>query len=126
MTLDIKDLDGKYRVTTIADYHGAIPLKSDGVTEVKGGKTSRVDAAGVLWTTQMTVLNENEIRFESTADPANAAADFLLTRENGSLTHDPVTYVSTLKVSRKDSKIRLSGNIQHGKVITVITMTKID
>ena len=126
MALELKDLDGKYQVTTISDYHGPVPMKSDGVTEIKGGQTHRIDAAGCKWTTKLTILSENEVKFESTADPKDAAKDFLLTKENGELTHDPVTYTSVLKVARKDSKIRLSGNIHHGKILTVITMTKID
>ncbi|MBI3442050.1 MAG: hypothetical protein HY052_09680 [Proteobacteria bacterium] len=126
MALELKDLDGQYRVTTVSDYHGPIPMKSDGITEIKNGRTQRVDQAGCQWSTCLTVLNDSEVRFESTADPGNAAADFLLTDEGGRLTHEPVTYTTTLKVARKEGKIRLSGNIQHGKILTVITMTKID
>ena len=126
MTLSLKDLDGKYRVTTVSDYSGPVPMKSDGMTEVKGGKTSRTDAAGCRWTTTFTVLSDAEVKFESVADPVEAAPDFLLTDEKGNLTHSPVTYATVLKVSRQGSKIRLSGTIQHGKISTVITMTKAD
>ena len=125
MTLCLKDLDGQYRVTTISDYTGPIPMKSDGVTEVKDGKTRRIDKAGVEWTTVFTVMSDQEVRMESTADPAGAARDFLLTKENGELTHDPVTYTTLLKVARKGSKISLSGHIHHGKVMTSITMLMI-
>lgn len=126
MTLNLKDLDGKYRVTTISDYKGPVPMKGDGITEIKDGQTERIDAAGCKWSTRLTVLNDDEVRFESTADPKDAAADFLLTTESGVLTNDPVTYTTTLKVARKDNKIRLSGNIQHGKILTVITLAKIE
>jgi hypothetical protein len=126
MTLELKDLDGTYRVTTISDYSGPVPMKSDGVTEIKNGRTSRVDAAGCKWSTELAILNDQEVKFVSTADPGEASADFLLTRENGELTHEPVTYTTVLKVARKENKIRLSGDIRHGNVLTVITMTKIE
>ena len=126
MALTIDDLNGKYRVTTLSDYKGAVPMRSDGLTEVKDGKTFRTDAAGCKWTTVLTVLNDGEVKFESTADPSDCATDFLLTDIRGNLTHDPVTYTTILKVSRKGDKIRLSGNIEHGKISTVITMTMVD
>lgn len=126
MTLTLEDLNGKYRVTTISDYQGPVPMKSDGITEIRDGKTHRRDAAGVEWTTQLSILGDDEVQLTSVADPKGASEDFLLTKENGTLTNDPVTYTTILKVSRKDNKIRLSGNIMHGKISTVITMAKID
>jgi hypothetical protein len=123
--MDAKELDGKYQVTTLSDYDGPVPMRSDGVTEIKDGKTSRVDQAGVKWATVLTPLNDDEVLFESTADPTDAAGDFCLTLPSGNLTRDPVVYKAKLKVSRKGDKIRLSGQIEHGKVVTVITMTKI-
>jgi hypothetical protein len=125
MTLTLKDLDGKYRVTTVSDYQGPVPMKSDGVTEVKNGKTERKDAAGVRWSTSFEVLSDSEVKLTSTADPSNAKEDFLLTKESGELTHEEVTYATILKASRKGDEIRLSGTIKHGDVSTIITMTKI-
>lgn len=125
MALQIKDLDGKYRVTSISDYKGPVPMQSDGETVIQNGETNRVDAAGCKWHTKIVIISDDEVRFDSTADPTDAKPDFCLTRENGELTRDPVTYSTTMKVARKGDKIRLSGQIQHGHVITVITMTKI-
>ena len=123
--MDIKELDGKYRVTTVSDYNGPVPMKSDGETELVNGMTNRVDKAGVKWTTKITPLSATEVLFESTADPEDAAADFCLTKPNGELTRDPVTYTTKLAIARKDGKIRLSGQIENGKVKTIITMTKV-
>lgn len=126
MPLHLTDLDGKYRVSTISDYQGVMPLKSDGITEIKNGKTDRTDSTGCKWTTELSIISDTEVKLISIADPSGASNEFLLTREDGSLTHDPVTYTTILKVSKKETKIRLSGNIQHGKTLTTITMTKID
>lgn len=124
MTLTLKDLDGQYRVTTVSDYNGPVPMQSDGVTEIKNGETDRVDKAGCKWHTKLTVLNDDEVQFESIADPSEASADFCLTKPNGELTRDPVTYTTVMKVARKGDKIRLSGQIENGRVTTVITMMK--
>lgn len=124
MPLTLQDLDGQYRVTTVSDYQGPVPMQSDGVTEIRNGETNRVDKAGCKWHTKISVLNDEEVKFESTADPSEAAADFCLTKENGELTRDPVTYTTIMKVARKGDKIRLSGQIENGRVITVITMMK--
>lgn len=126
MTLTLEDLNGKYRVTSISDYQGPVPMKSDGITEIKDGRTSRTDAAGVHWTTEFTILSDSEVKLTSTADPRAASHDFLLTNLKGDLTNDPVTYTATLKVARRNNnEIRMSGNIQHGKILTAITMAKI-
>jgi hypothetical protein len=125
MTLKLEDLEGKYHVTTISDYQGVVPMKSDGVTEIKNGRTHRTDAAGVQWTTEFAILSDTEVKLTSTADPRAANKDFLLTDEKGNLTNDPVVYTAVLKVARRGKDIRLSGNIQHGKIMTVLTMAKI-
>lgn len=106
MTLTLADLDGEYRVSTVSDYSGPVPLKSDGQTVVKDGKTSRTDTAGCLWQTELRIVSDSEVEFISVADPFDARPDFCLTNAKGDL-------------------IRLSGQIQNGKLATVITMTKI-
>lgn len=125
MPLTLEELDGDYRVITISDYTGPIPMQSDGITTIHQGETSRTDSAGCKWHTKISVLSDNELRFESTADPSDAKPDFCLTNERGELTRDPVTYFTVMKVARKGDKLRLSGQIQHGKIVTMITMTKI-
>lgn len=126
MVLTLEDLNGKYRVTTLSDYQGPVPMKSDGTTEVVNGRTHRTDAAGVQWTTEFAVLSDTEVRLTSTADPVKANQDFLLTNEKGDLTQEAVVYTAVLKAMRKNDKVCLSGNIQHGKISTLITMIKID
>ena len=122
--MDIQSIDGTYRISTVSDYNGPIEKRSDGITEIKDGKTHRVDDAGCVWTTTIRYLNENEVEFTSVADPSDAVDDFLLTDEGGNLTREPVTYQTILKVDRKGDKIRLSGQIEHGATTTVITMIK--
>lgn len=122
--MDIKELDGIYRVTTVSDYDGPVPMQSDGQTRIENGTTSRTDKAGVRWTTKISLLSPTEVLFQSTADPTNAAPDFCLTKPNGELTRDPVTYEARLALSRKGDKIRISGQIEHGRIKTIITMIK--
>lgn len=122
--MDITDLDGTYVVTTATDHQSPIAKKSDGLTEIRNGRTERVDDAGCVWTTSLALLNENEVEFISTADPSTADGDFCLTDECGNLTRDPVTYQSILRMDRKGEKIKLSGKIEHGQITTVITLMK--
>jgi hypothetical protein len=125
MPLSQKDLDGRYQISTITDYSGPLPMQSDGETEILDGTTDRVDKKGCRWNTKLTLLNDAEVLFQSTADPLEADEDFLLVGKNGLPTRDPVEYEAVLKVAQKGERIRLSGQIAHGNVITVITMTKI-
>lgn len=118
------DLDGTYRITTISNYDGPVEKKSDGTTEIKDGRTHRVDEAGCVWTSELIPISENQVKFVSTADPTNANPDFCLTAENGQLTRDPVTYSTVLDMARMGEKIKLSGQIEHGAMTTIITMIK--
>lgn len=118
-------LDGRYQVTTTTDYKGPLQKKSDGETEIREGKTSRVDAAGCLWTSTFTVLGETEVEMVSIADPSKADQDFALLRPDGSPTREPVTYKSVLKLARKGDKIQMSGRIEYSNDILFLTMRRI-
>jgi hypothetical protein len=125
MPLMQKDLDGRYRITTVTDYKGPIPMQSDGETDIVDGRTDRIDKKGCRWTTTLTVLSDSEVKFESVADPLEADDDFLLIGPSGAPTREPVEYSAVLKVAQKDGRMRLSGQIEHGKILTVITMIKL-
>lgn len=119
------ELDGKYQVTSTTSYQGPLQKKSDGITEIKDGKTERTDDANVLWISTFTILNEKEVEMVSIADPTNAASDFSLTKPDGTPTRQPVTYKAILKLARKGEKIQMSGQIDYDNNVTLLTMRKI-
>ncbi len=123
--MDINELDGKYSVNTMSDYDGPLQKKSDGITNIKNGATHRIDAAGCEWRSTFTVQNEGEVKMTSVADPSNANRDFLLTKPNGDPTSEPVTYETILKLQRKGDKIQMTGRINYGKEIVIITMRRL-
>lgn len=118
-------LDGKYIITSTTDYKGPLEKKSDGETEICDGQTRRYDRANCLWTSTFTIISDTQVEMISTADPAEADVDFLLTRPDGSPTRSPVTYKTTLKLARKDDRIQMSGQISYGGDLTFITMRRI-
>jgi hypothetical protein len=122
------ELDGLYAVNTMSDYAGPLQKKSDGQTEIKDGKTHRIDDAGCEWSSTFEWANDERtiVTMTSIADPINADADFLLTRPDGSPTSDRVTYTSQLKVMRKGDRIQMTGTINYGADTTILTMRKID
>lgn len=119
------DLDGKYQISTVSNYNGPLQRKSDGVTEIRDGKTSRTDENKVIWTSEFEVMNNTQVKMISVADPTNAASDFALNRPDGSPTREPVTYESILRYARKGEQIQMSGQIEYGNEIIFITMRKI-
>ena len=118
------DLDGPYMVSSVTDYDGPLRKQSDGRTEIKGAKTHRTDEAGCVWesTFEWTNDDKTEIKMTSVADPSHAAADFLLTRPDGSPTSDKVTYEAILKVMRKGDRVRMTGSINYGNETIILTM----
>lgn len=122
---DVSILDGVYSVNTVSDYDGPLKKKSDGQTRIEGGKTHRVDDAGCEWSSTFTFLNDAEVQMVSVADPANADADFLLTKPNGDPTSEAVTYETTLKFQQKGERIRMTGTMNYGAENIIITMQKI-
>lgn len=119
------DLDGSYTVTSITSYEGPLQKQSDGVTEIKGGKTQRVDEAGCEWKSTFEWVGEGQVKMTSVADPKNAKKDFLLTKPNGEPTAQSVTYETTLNVKRKGERIQMTGTIQYGRETVFLTMRKL-
>lgn len=118
------ELDGTYQISTVSNYDGPLERKSDGVTEVRDGKTQRTDENKVVWTSDFTIMNNTQIKMVSVADPTNAASDFALNRPDGAPTREPVTYETVLRYSRKGDKIQMSGQIEYGNEVIFITMRK--
>lgn len=121
----MNELDGKYQVSTTTSYDGPLKGKSDGLTEIRDGQTTRFDENGVMWNSRFTIINDKEVEMVSVADPTEAKGDFALTRPDGTPTREPVTYQSVLKLARKDDRIQLSGQIEYGNEIIFLTMRKI-
>lgn len=118
-------LDGKYLVTTTASHQSSLQKKSDGETTIVNGRTERFDDANCKWTSSFEILNEHEVKMTSVADPAKAHIDFFLTAPDGSPTHDITTYEAILKLSRKDTRVQISGQIQYGADTIFLTMRSI-
>lgn len=117
-------LDGVYRVTSTTNYDGPLEKKSDGQTEIRGGRTERYDGYNCHWESSFKILSEEEVEMISVADPEKADVDFLLRRPDGSPTRDKVVYRSTLKLARKGDKIQMSGQIHYGDEIVFLTLRK--
>lgn len=120
------ELDGQYQITSTSSYQGPLEMRSDGITVIKNGQTSRRDKANCLWTSTFRVISDSEVEMVSVADPTDADPDFSLLRPDGSPSRQPVTYTTVLKLMRKGDKVQLSGQIEYGGNVTFITMRRND
>lgn len=119
------ELDGIYQVSSASNYDGPLVKRSDGTTEIRNGQTSRHDGNNVLWTSTFKILSDTEVEMVSVADPGGAREDFALLRPNGTPTRDIVTYNSILRLARKGDKLQLSGQIEYGNEIIILTMRRV-
>jgi hypothetical protein len=117
-------LDGTYQVSSTSNYDGPLKKRSDGITQIREGRTERYDAANCRWSSTFTLRNDEEVEMVSVADPAEAHIDFLLTRPDGSPCREPVTYRTILKLARKGERIQMSGQIHYGNDIVFLTMRR--
>lgn len=117
-------LDGVYQVSSTSNYDGPLVKRSDGVTEIRNGQTSRRDGNDVLWTSTFHILSDTEVEMVSVADPRDARPDFALLKHDGTPSRAVTTYTSKLRLARKDDKIQLSGQIEYGDEIILLTMRK--
>lgn len=51
-------LDGIYQVSSTSNYDGPLVKRSDGITEIRNGTTSRRDGNNVLWTSTFHILSD--------------------------------------------------------------------
>ena len=116
------DLDGTYLVTTTTSDQTA--QKSDGQTVIENGNTCRHDEHGCKWTSTFEIIDESAVKMTSIADPSEANPDFFLTQPDGTPTRAPLSYESTLKLSRKGDKIQMSGQVSHAGETVFISMRK--
>ncbi len=118
-------LDGKYRISSTSTRKDDIEKRSDGETEIINGKTERYDDANCKWSSTFEIISDTEVKMTSIADPSEADIDFLLIAPDGTPTQLPVTYEATLKLSRKDEDIQISGQIDYGMDTVFLTLRKI-
>lgn len=118
------DLDGLYHVSSTSNYDGPLVKRSDGVTEIRNGQTSRRDGNNVLWTSSFRIVSEQEVEMVSVADPTEARGDFALLKHDGTPSRAVTTYTARLRLARKEDKIQLSGQIQYGDEIVLLTLRK--
>ena len=118
------ELDGVYQVSSTSNYDGPLVKRSDGVTEIRNGQTSRRDGNNVLWTSRFNIISESEVEMVSVADPGEARADFALLKHDGTPSRAVTTYTARLRLARKDDKIQLSGEIEYGDEIILLTMRR--
>ena len=118
------ELDGIYQVSSASNYEGPLVKRSDGTTEIRNGQTSRYDGNNVLWTSTFKIISDTEVEMTSVADPKDSRIDFLLTRPDGTPTRDIVTYNAKLRMARKGDIIQLSGQIEYGNEIVILTMRR--
>lgn len=119
------DLDGTYTITSLTSYAGPLQKQSDGITEIKDGKTFRVDEAGCEWRSTFEWISDTQVKMTSVADPKNARTDFLLIAPNGMPTSESQTYESIITVKRMGAKVQLTGTIQYGSETVFLTMRTI-
>ncbi len=118
-------LDGKYRISTTSSYQGPIEKRSDGETEIINSRTERLDDANCKWVSTFKVISEAEVEMVSVADPTNSDVEFLLIAPDGSPTREITTYSARLKLARKGDRIQISGQIEYGHDVVLLTMRKI-
>ena len=119
-------LDGAYRITSTTTGVGDLEKRTDGETRIQDSQTERLDHAWCKWTSTFQIIDDNTVRMTSTADPTNAAIDFMLTKPDGSPTREPVTYMADLKLARKgEGEIQMSGQIEYGHDVIFLTMRRI-
>lgn len=119
------DLDGTYTVTSLTSYQGPLQKQSDGITEIKGGKTMRLDAAGCEWRSTFTWVDENTVKMTSVVDPALADDGFQLKDADGNPTSEPQTYETVLNVKREGEALQLSGTISSDGQNALLIMRKV-
>lgn len=123
LTLD--DLDGKYKIRSETSDGGPYRINGDGVTEIKGGRTSRTDENGYIWNSVFSIAGKDKVLLQSTLDPGQSHEDNFIKDNKNNLTREKVTYSGELLVRRIGGSITLEGEIEHGIVKTRLVMTRV-
>lgn len=125
MAITMEELDGKYDVRSETSDGGPYILNGDGTTEIKNGLTYRKDKNGFIWESAFRIEGD-KVHMESTIDPSHATGpDSFIKDEKGNPTKGMMTYKSVMEVTRVNGRLVLSGDVNHGPVVTRLILTKI-
>lgn len=125
MAISVLDIDGFYKVESVTDKETGFTPKGDGVTEIKNGLTFRKDENGCIWESLFTVAGDDLVQLETTVDPSHTQPGYYISDENGEPTKGIVIYKSMLDLAEKDGRVIMSGEVNHGKVKTQLTFTRL-
>ncbi|MDD9900632.1 MAG: hypothetical protein OXT65_06605 [Alphaproteobacteria bacterium] len=119
-----EDLDGEYDVMSESLTGKPHTVDGDGTTEIRNGLTYRKDKNGLIWESAFSVVGDNKVQMESTVDPSHTPEPTYLKDTSGNPTSGMQTFRTLLDASFVDSKLVMTGIIEHGEERTRLTMTK--
>jgi hypothetical protein len=125
MGLTLNDIDGKYLVKSETGSGGTFTVNEDDVTEIRDGLTYRKDKKGLIWESSFSLVEDNQVRLESTVDPSHADNAIYLADEKGNPTNSMMSYNTLLDVKTVDGKIVMSGTIRNGNETIRLTLQKL-
>jgi hypothetical protein len=129
--IDIKELNGKYKVTFASNTSEINPDTFDisgVILTVENGEFSGVDDANIKWSGTLTIAQPNEtanILAKLRLDPRRTPPGIFVHSPNGQQTRDIVEHDVPLKVMKLLQTITMRGTIHFGPVSIEITVRQL-
>lgn len=119
------NLDGKYRLNHLTSRPHSEDQRGMDVIQIENGQSHFEDIYGCVWDTLFEVIDDEHIRMSAYVDQSKADMDHVLSSDSGRASGENLKYESLLKLARKGDDMHLSGQINIGDDIVIISLHKI-
>jgi len=121
----MKIISGQYKLQHVTSRPHSEDQRGMEVIQIENGQSHFKDMYGCIWDTTFKTIDEDHIKMTAQVDQSQVDMDHVLSAESGRASAENLTYESLLKISRKDDSIHLSGQIEIGDDIVIISLHKV-
>lgn len=118
------NLDGEYKIQQVMSRPNHEDQNRMETVIIKDGHSHMEDIYGCVWDTHYEIVDDQHVKMTAKADQSHADMDHPLSGESGRASGENLTFESVLKVSHKDNDVHMSGQINIGDDVVIITLHK--
>lgn len=123
--ISLEELQGLYDVT----YASSPQLENFfepgfGSAKIEENHLTGVDALGVIWNADFTILEDGNIGFKAMLDPKDTPLTVGLVNKSGVMTREPQEYEGQMKVTKSETEVILRTQVQQGPITIDVQFRK--
>lgn len=123
--VSLDELQGLYDIA----YASSPPVENFyepgfGSAQIEAEKLTGVDALGVIWNAEFTILDNGTLSYNALLDPKDTPITVGLMDKNGAMSREPQNYQGIMKVTKSNTHLILRTEVQQGPITINVQFRK--